>query len=142
VTVNSPIPMKHFKDGPRTHRTGRNTLDAAIDHRPYRLDLTVSGSGAGELLFRSDLQYKHGYVIRFDGENAILYKLVGRVRTELVSAPAPLGAYSLVVAGSKFTLSKPDGTWVWHTTDTSVPAGLRMRYAIGSQSWTTVGRLL
>lgn len=135
--------MQHFKDGPRTHQPGRNTLDAAIDRRPYQLDLTVTGSGAGELLFRSDLRYKNGYVIRFDGENAILFRLVGGVRTEIASAPAPLGKYSLVVAGSKFTLKKRNGSWVfWQTTDTAVPTGLRMRYKLGSQTWTTVGKLL
>jgi len=134
--------MKHFEDGPRTAQPGRNTLDAPIDHRPYRLDLTVTGTGAGELLFRSDMRYKNGYVIRFDGENAILFRLLHGVRTEIASAPAPLGKYSLIVAGSRFTLKKANGGWVWHTTDNAVPSGLRMRYKLGSQKWKTVGRLL
>ena len=139
MTINSPIPMRHFEDGPRTTK---GTVDAAIDQRPYELNLTVSGSGSGELMFRSDLGYKNGYVIRFDGKNAILFKLVRGVRTEIISAAAPLGAYSLVVAGSRFTLKKPDGSWVWNATDTAVKKGLRMRYVPGSQKWTTVGRLL
>ena len=134
--------MKHFEDGPRIAQPGRNTLDAAIDHRPYQLILTVRGTGAGELLFRSDMRYKNGYVIRFDGENAILFSLVHGRRTELASAPAPLGKYSLIIAGNRFTLKKANGGWVWHTTDDAVPSGLRMRYKLGSQKWTTVGRLL
>lgn len=134
--------MKEFRDGPRVHQDRRNTLDAAIDHRPYRLDLTITGTGAGELLFRSDMRYKNGYIIRFDGENAILFRLFRGQRTEIASAAAPLGKYSLIIAGSKFTLKKPNGAWVWHTTDTAVPTGLRMRYKLESQKWTTVGRLL
>ena len=134
--------MQHFEDGPRTDQPRRNTLDAAIDQRPYRLDLTVTGTGAGELLFRSDLGYKNGYVIRFDGENAILLRLLRGVRTEIASAAAPLGKYSLVIAGSRFTLKKANGAWVWNAKDDAIPRGLRMRYKLGSQKWTTVGRLL
>jgi hypothetical protein len=139
VTVNSPIPMQRFEDGPRT---ARGIIDAAIDQRPYQLDLTVTGSGTGELLFRADLRCKNGYLIRFDSKNAILFRFVGGVRTQIISAAAPLGAYSLVVAGSQFTLKKPDATVVWDVTDTAVQTGLRLRYSVGLQSWTTVGKLL
>lgn len=142
MTINSRVPMAHFEDGPRIAQPGRNTLDAAIDQRPYQLVLTVKGSGAGELLFRSDMRYKNGYVIRFDGEQASLFRLLRGKRTELASAPAALGTYSLIIAGNKFTLKKHTGGWVWQTTDSAIPAGLRMRYKLGAQTWTTIGRLL
>ena len=142
MTINSRVPMVHFSDGPRTHQPDRNTLDAAIDRRPYRLNLKISGTGAGELLFRADMRYKKGYIIHFDGEKATLFRLRRGKRKEIVSAPAPLGKYALTIAGSRFTLKDAHGGWVWKARDRSIRSGVRMRFDIGDQKWTTVGRLL
>jgi hypothetical protein len=39
-------------------------------------------------------------------------------------------------------LKNARGGWVWKARDRSIRSGVRMRFDIGEQKWTTVGTLL
>ncbi len=137
MTVNSPVPMASFQDGPRTVS---GTLDAADDGTGYEYTFTVAGPGTVKVAFRQNMAYTAGYALTLNGSSASLAKTGGAT---LKSTSAGYGTFVLTSQGAAFTL-RSGTTTLWTVTDPSpVLSGLRMRYTItGGARVTTGGRKL
>lgn len=139
MTINSPVPMSRFQDGPRATS---GTLDAAIDSRGYELTYTVVGPGSVEHQVRTDMPYATGYSVRFDGVKVYLYKRAGG-KVQLGSAAAGYGTFVFTLNGSSLTVKDSAGRTLISVNDSSTPTGLRTRYTVsGGARITTAGRLL
>lgn len=137
MTVNSPIPMAIYQDGPRT--VG-GTLDAAIDSRPYELVLTVVGPGRVDLLVKADMKYLTGSIIRFDGTKVSLLR--NSDKTLIKDGAGGYGTYTVTLSGTSLTVKDASGKVVCTGTE-ATSAGLRTRYTVsGGAKVTTAGRLL